>query len=528
MVKIQTERLPDLSVPRNGHLTFCAGGEYVVAGGHTDGFVPTPTAEFYKDGRWHLLQMVYNHDCGSSVVLKSGKVLLLGGNSEPLGIGQTFLAEMYDPANHTFNGFSCMDQKRALASALELDSGRVVISGNWYHDDGIELFDGNKHFTHLKGVSRQRSFPLIIRTAKDDALIFGSQDTKGHAIGSHIADRLKGDSVLIPLLEQWQPLPLPTHRMAESFIGDESKGLYSYLFPVKDHQGQLAIAKVENGEFSLLPTDVPVPMQSPWGGIEYLTSVLVDRQRERAYLTGINSDFRERQEEGCRHFFLCIDYKPTAKGKPAILTLYYSDPFAEVFAPPVLCEDGSLLIAGGMQDLSNFTPSSHAYLLHFGRPSTTAAGSTPWLWFLLASIVLSAALAYLLCKRKPRKRPVIEPTDPKADSEQLLMDRIRKLMDERQVFLNNDLKLEDISKELGVHRNDISACINSQTGCTVPQFINGYRVEQAKQLLRDVPEKKVSAVWMDCGFTNEQTFFRIFRATTGMTPKEFQKATNKM
>jgi hypothetical protein len=40
-----------------------------------------------------------------------------------------------------------MGIKRAKASALELDSGRVVVSGNWYHDDGIELFDGKMSFS---------------------------------------------------------------------------------------------------------------------------------------------------------------------------------------------------------------------------------------------------------------------------------------------------------------------------------------------------------------------------------------------
>ena len=99
------ERLPDLNVPRAGHQLFFINGELVVAGGHTNGFVPTPTAEYLKDGKWHVMEMVYNHDFGYSVVLRSGKVLLGGG---------------------------CW---------------QVVISGNWYHDDGIEVFDGQKRFT---------------------------------------------------------------------------------------------------------------------------------------------------------------------------------------------------------------------------------------------------------------------------------------------------------------------------------------------------------------------------------------------
>ena len=53
--KIELEQLPDLNISRAGHQVFCINGEYVVAGGHTNGFVPTPTAEYFKDGQWHLL-----------------------------------------------------------------------------------------------------------------------------------------------------------------------------------------------------------------------------------------------------------------------------------------------------------------------------------------------------------------------------------------------------------------------------------------------------------------------------------------
>ena len=43
-VKIEVEQLPDLTIPRASHELFCVNGEYVAAGGHTNGFVPVPTA----------------------------------------------------------------------------------------------------------------------------------------------------------------------------------------------------------------------------------------------------------------------------------------------------------------------------------------------------------------------------------------------------------------------------------------------------------------------------------------------------
>jgi hypothetical protein len=143
--------------------------------------VPTPTAEYLKDGKWHTMPMTYTHDFGLSVVLKSGKVLLAGGCEQPTGIGQTYTAELYDPQTHTFRGFGNMHQKRVWASALELDSGQVVIAGNWYQKDGIEIFHevqsssgdykGKSSFSYVKDVTAERSTPYIFRMADGDALI---------------------------------------------------------------------------------------------------------------------------------------------------------------------------------------------------------------------------------------------------------------------------------------------------------------------------------------------------------------------
>lgn len=97
LVKIKVNRLPDLHVPRAGHIMLDVNGEMMVASGHTTGFIPTTTAEYFSEGEWHLLQTVYAHDDGLCVKLKSGKVLLGGGHEKHLGIGQTFPVEMYDP-----------------------------------------------------------------------------------------------------------------------------------------------------------------------------------------------------------------------------------------------------------------------------------------------------------------------------------------------------------------------------------------------------------------------------------------------
>lgn len=46
MIHLNVEQLPDLNIPRAGHQVFCDNGEFVVAGGHTDGFVSTALCSY--------------------------------------------------------------------------------------------------------------------------------------------------------------------------------------------------------------------------------------------------------------------------------------------------------------------------------------------------------------------------------------------------------------------------------------------------------------------------------------------------
>ncbi len=527
-VKLQMEQLPDLNIPRSSHSTFFVNGELVVAGGHTNGFVPTPTAEYLKDGEWHVMQMVYTHDFGSSVVMKSGKVLLFGGCDQPIGIGQTFLAERYDPQTHTFDGFGCMERKRAGTNGLELNDGQVVISGNWYHTDGIEVFDGQKHFTYIKDPTVERANPQILRTASDNALIFSAQDTKGNPT-SYVADFLKGDSVHIPLFETWHPLLLSTHRMADSFIGDEAKGLYSYLIPVADSTGQIAIAKVENGVFSLLPTACPIPMQSRSQGeaVYYNQPIVVDQQARRAYLVGISGDFLSSPDKANRLYIVCIDYSEATDSKPAPMTLYYTDPITTIpDCAPVLDADGNLLLAGGLLHLSNFTPSAAVWRLRVGsEPSAVQSGSNRWLMVLLilAALLIVCACAYLILKKRRQRSTadteVSESMSVEASAE--LMVRINQAMKSQKLYQNSDLKVTDLAAAIGTNRRSVSDCINSQKGCTFTQFVNIYRVDHAKRMMRQNPDKKIADIYLESGFANEGSFFRTFKAVTGMTPKEW-------
>ena len=526
--KLVVERLPNMNIPRSGHAAYWLNGELTVFGGHTNGFVPTPTAEYLgNDNQWHLMEMAYAHDDGLSLPLSTGKVLLAGGHSEPLGIGQTFSVEFYDPTTHTFDGFGCLDTKRALTGAVELDSGRVLISGNWYHNDDIEVFDGVKAFSHVKKTAMQRTMPYLLHVAPDDVIIFSSQDTRGNPLDSIVADRLKGDAFRIPLLDAWRPNIFDVRFYEEFFEIDE----YTYLLTAHNDKGELGIVKMRGTTFSLLPTAAPIPTADGADSI-YYSSPIVDRQRQRCYVTGTN------QKD--RFYVLSIDYTQ----QPAPLTLYRSEPAygCQSFLTPVLSPEGDIIITGGIPR-DNFHPHATVYRLSMHTDSQ-ADSPTPLWWLVIAGAALAGCIAYLIIyirKHNQHSRHDVEDVadsheeKPSADdkgageaavggTEDELLQRIRQLMEQERLYLDSDLTAGELADQLGVHRNQLSDSINRQTGTTFSQFVATFRVEHAKKLLAQYPNMKISIVGSESGFSNEKSFFRTFKTATGMTPTEWRAA----
>ena len=518
VVQIEAVRLPDLNIPRADHSLFCVNGEPTVVGGHTSGFVPTATAEYYRNGKWHQISTVYTHDNGFCLPLRSGQVLIGGGHAEPLGIGHTYSVEMYDPETHSFRGFGCLDTKRCFASAAQLENGQVVISGNWYQGaDNIEVFDGHKSFVHQKEVSQQRSRPFILPISKDDALIFSGVDKRDEPFDTIVVDRLQGAPLRVPLLDRWKPLEGLEDRIYDAyFVGEREKCIYSYLLPVEDKGREQAFCRIDGMDFSLLATDAPIPLEHDGHPIRY-QDLRVDREVLRAHLFGFTP-------ENGNVYVLSADLSTT----PAALTLYYATglPAHVYYRRPVLTSEGNLLLAGGKAypaDVvdDNFSPHAMALLLPVGRYEETAGAASSWLWWLLGTAA-AAGITFFLMKRRRHKTPVTRGESYKAP----LLQHLTRLMEDQKQFLNSDLKLQDVADLLGTNRTYLTNNIKAATGQTFTQYVNTYRVEYAKELLSSHPDEKISAIWAESGFATESSFFRTFKAVTGTTPSEWKGQTN--
>lgn len=107
-----------------------------------------------------------------------------------------------------------------------------------------------------------------------------------------------------------------------------------------------------------------------------------------------------------------------------------------------------------------------------------------------------------------------------------LRKRLELWMEQDKPYLNPDFQLSDLCKALAMNRTYMSQFIHSEYNCTFYQFVNHYRVEEAKSLKRECPSMKVHDVSARCGFSSPTVFSRTFASFEGVTPREWARKIN--
>lgn len=101
-----------------------------------------------------------------------------------------------------------------------------------------------------------------------------------------------------------------------------------------------------------------------------------------------------------------------------------------------------------------------------------------------------------------------------------------KYMEDEKPYMNNELRIQDISNELNIPIHILSYIINTQLNKNFFDFVNAYRIEEAKRRLlsKEYDNLTIIAIAFDCGFNSKATFNRLFKQYTQSTPSEFKKS----
>jgi AraC-like DNA-binding protein len=107
--------------------------------------------------------------------------------------------------------------------------------------------------------------------------------------------------------------------------------------------------------------------------------------------------------------------------------------------------------------------------------------------------------------------------------------RLSSLMEKDKLFLTNDLSLPTVAEKLGISIHETSFLINETAKDNFYNFINKYRVEEAKKLLTSakMEELNIVGIAFASGFNSKTTFNTTFKKMVGISPSQYSKQHKK-
>ncbi|HEV2478234.1 MAG TPA: helix-turn-helix transcriptional regulator [Puia sp.] len=127
---------------------------------------------------------------------------------------------------------------------------------------------------------------------------------------------------------------------------------------------------------------------------------------------------------------------------------------------------------------------------------------------------------FISYRREPDKKAGVAIPEEKLGP---LIQLLKRSMEEDQLWLNADLNLSRLAQHCGAAPKLLSTVLNQHMDITFNDFVNRYRIDAVKERLQRAESRELTIAGLayECGFNSLPTFQRAFKATTGMSPKEY-------
>ena len=105
------------------------------------------------------------------------------------------------------------------------------------------------------------------------------------------------------------------------------------------------------------------------------------------------------------------------------------------------------------------------------------------------------------------------------------INKLKQIMVTNEPFLDASLTINKLSRQLNMSSRELSVLINQELNQHFFDFINAYRIEKAKNILKDSSQKKLTVleILYEVGFNSKSSFNTAFKKHTGTTPTNYRK-----
>lgn len=105
------------------------------------------------------------------------------------------------------------------------------------------------------------------------------------------------------------------------------------------------------------------------------------------------------------------------------------------------------------------------------------------------------------------------------------LQKVVRFMEREKPYLDANLTLQELAGRVSISLNHLSQLLNERLNQTFFDFVNSYRVQEAKRELCNPAKAHLTilAIAYDVGFNSKSSFNSAFKKHTGITPSEFKR-----
>lgn len=172
---------------------------------------------------------------------------------------------------------------------------------------------------------------------------------------------------------------------------------------------------------------------------------------------------------------------------------------------------------------------TYAYELLFGAGTQEASWQMRFIYF--SELVFLSGGFLFFSFRNPAhflhikvlntQKEVDKSIDPTTNTEVSL---IINEIENRNLYRNPDLSRTTLTHLTGISPNRISELVNGHFGINFSEWINTYRVNEARKLLLSPADNlTVKEIYYQVGFNSKSAFYGAFKKNTGLTPSVYRQ-----
>lgn len=116
-----------------------------------------------------------------------------------------------------------------------------------------------------------------------------------------------------------------------------------------------------------------------------------------------------------------------------------------------------------------------------------------------------------------------------SQKQQIQFEKIHSNVVDQKMYLDPCLSLDNLAEKYQISSGHLSFLINNYAKNNFSDYINQFRVEQAKKLIgkKQYHNYTIVSIGLESGFNSKSTFYKAFKKFTQMSPSEFKKEAEK-